>query len=169
LDTARVTDPLNTAWQIHAAQMDWTGKVDAKAGFVLAINSAAIATAVALSADGLVFHQVGDTSVWWLYGASIVLFGLAALVAVWAVAPSLRVGRLECEARNDFIYFGHARHWNPTELAEALKDREALPVVTRQIVRMADIAWLKHRKVAWSVWLTVLGLLSMAAAGFALS
>src|SRR3712207_62647 len=33
-------DPVDTAWRIHGAIADWTGKVDTKASFVLTIESA---------------------------------------------------------------------------------------------------------------------------------
>lgn len=162
--------PLDTAWQLHAAQMEWTGKVDTKAGFMLTLDTAAIATGVALSAEGMVFHGIADDN--WLsllYGLSLALLIAAAFMATWAVAPALRAGNLQAEATEDFIYFGHAQHWTADKLAEALGERDVLPVVTRQIVRMAEIAWNKHRRVAWATWLTGAGVLLMAFAGWALS
>lgn len=149
--------------------MEWTGKVDVKAGFILTLNAAAIATGVALSAEGMPFY--GITSSWLQvpYGLSLFLFVAAALLAAWAVAPALRPGKLQKEAKVDFIYFGHARHWEADDLAEVLENRDPLPVVTRQVVRMAQIAWNKHRRVAWSTWLTGVGVLLMALTGWALS
>lgn len=164
-----MTDHLDTAWQLHAAQMEWTGKVDAKAGFILSLDTAAIATGVALSADGMVFQGIADNWTRIPYGFSLLLFIVAALLAAWAVVPALRSGNLKREAELDFIYFGHARLWKADELAEALGERETLPVVTRQVVRMAEIAWNKHRRVVWSTWLTALGVLVMALTGWSLS
>lgn len=43
---------VDTAWKIHAAIVDWTGKVDTKASFALALESAAIAAIVSLTASG---------------------------------------------------------------------------------------------------------------------
>jgi hypothetical protein len=31
-----------------------------------------------------------------------------------------------------YIYFGHLRHWNPDDFAKALKERDRLPVLSRQ-------------------------------------
>ena len=160
---------MDTAWQLHAVQMEWTGKVDVKAGFILTLDAAAIATVMALSAEGMPFY---DITARWLqvpYGISLLLFVVAALLAAWAVAPALRLGKLKEEAKLDFIYFGHARHWEADDLAEALEKRDPLPVVTRQVVRMAQIAWNKHRRVAWSTWLTGAGVVLMALTGWALS
>lgn len=149
--------------------MEWTGKVDAKAGFVLTLDAAAIATGVALSAEGMVFHGITESWLQVPYGLSLLLFVGAALLAVWAVAPALRPGKLKEEAKVDFIYFGHARHWESSDLAEALENQDPLPVVTRQVVRMAQIAWRKHSRVAWSTWLTGVGVVMMALSGWVLS
>lgn len=40
---------LETAWRIHAGLGEWTSKVDAKASFALALESAGVATVIALS------------------------------------------------------------------------------------------------------------------------
>lgn len=102
-------------------------------------------------------------------GLILLLFIVAALLAAWAVAPTLRPGKLKEEAKVDFIYFGHARYWEADDLAETLEKRDPLPVVMRQVVRMAQIAWKKHRRVAWSTWLTCAGVVLMALIGWALS
>lgn len=149
--------------------MEWTGKVDVKAGFVLTLNVAAIATAVALSGDGMVFHGITASGPQATYGFSLLLFIAAALFATWAVAPALRPGKLEEEAKADFIYFGHARYWEAHDLAEVLKEQEPLPIVTRQVVRMAKIAWTKHLLVVLSTWLTGAGVVLLALTGWALS
>lgn len=160
---------MDTAWQLHAAQMEWTGKVDVKAGFILTLDVAAIATVVALSADDMVFHGITASWLQVPYDLSLLLFLIAALLATWAVGPALRPGKLAEEAKVDFIYFGHARYWEACGLAEALEERDPLPVVTRQVVRMAQIAWTKHRRVAWSTWLTGVGVALLALTGWALS
>lgn len=169
LGGALMTKALDNAWQLHAAQMEWTGKVDTKAGFILTLDTAAIATGVALSADGLVFHGIRESWIQVLYGFALSSLIVAAALAAWAVAPALRSGKLKEEATVDFIYFGHSRHWQADDLAAVLRDGDALPVVTRQVVRMAGIAWDKHRRVWWSTWLTLVGVALMAASGMILS
>ncbi|MFI8411265.1 Pycsar system effector family protein [Paeniglutamicibacter gangotriensis] len=79
--------------------------------------------------------------------------GLAALV----VTPRLRTRSLASEASSNFIYFGHARLWSPEALAEALGSTSLLPQISRQIIHMAEIAWVKHIRVQWSFRLGVLG------------
>ena len=160
---------MDTAWHLHAAQMEWTGKVDVKAGFILTLDAAAVTAGVALLADGMVFHGITESWLQVPYGLSLLLFIVAALLAAWAVAPALRPGKLKEEAQVDFIYFGHARYWEADDLVEALVKRDTLPVVMRQVVRMAQITWNKHRRVAWSTWLTSAGVVLMALTGWALS
>lgn len=161
-----MAESLDNAWQIHAAQMDWTSKSDAKAGFTLTLTTAAAATAVALAADGRIFDHVNATWAAVPYWLALVLYLVSGAIALMAVTPSLRVGRLEAEAQTDFSYFEHARHWDADDLTDALHERDTLPVVGRQIVRMSDIAWRKHRRVAWSIRFAAAGLLSfLLAAG----
>jgi hypothetical protein len=89
-----------------------------------------------------------DVSYW--VGLLALLAG--AFFAVAVVIPRLKAdGALKASKRN-YIYFGHVRHWEANELAVALKSRDILPVITRQIVVMGDIAWQNHRWVQVSVW-----------------
>ena len=47
-----------TAWRIHGALGEWTGKVDAKASFAFALESAGIATGIALSDESKLFSKL---------------------------------------------------------------------------------------------------------------
>ncbi len=154
-DTENRRAAVETAWRIHAAQTDWTGKVDAKATFAFAAESAAIATVVALTAQDRLYSQI---DVWWLWAIYVV--GLAGmLVAVglssWVVIPRLRKSAVAKESRTNFIYFGHASVWSAEELETALLKQDILPQITRQVVVMARIAWKKHVLVQWSLWIAV--------------
>ncbi|MFI7481443.1 Pycsar system effector family protein [Kocuria sp. M1R5S2] len=152
---------IENAWQIHSAQMDWTGKVDAKAGFAVALDSAAIATLVALSGQNMIFANMGDTWAWLPYWASVVLFIVGGFLALWAVAPSLRWRQMKAERQENFVFFGHAKGWQPEFLDAALRTDDVSLVLSRQIVAMAGIAWKKHLKVGWSLWLIGAGVLSL--------
>lgn len=156
-----MTIPTEHAWQIHSAQMDWTGKVDAKASFALALDSAAIAALVALSGENMVFADLRFSWVWFLYWASVILLTAGGLAALLAVVPSLRKKKLEEEKDANFIYFGHVRHWHAENLEIALRHNDPLPVLSRQIVNMADILWKKHIKVALSLSFVGAGILAM--------
>ncbi|MDQ1053124.1 hypothetical protein QE394_001052 [Arthrobacter sp. SORGH_AS 212] len=150
-------EAIDSAWKIHAAQVDWTGKVDTKASFAFGLESAAIVTTVALSAEGRIFGDISDPAAGWFYGIGLTLILAGATFAVAVVIPRLKSDIVKKTAEDNFIYFGHAQHWEPAELASAIKDRDILPVISRQIVVMADIAWQKHRWVQRSMFLGCAG------------
>lgn len=156
---------LDTAWRVHQAQSEWTSRVDAKAAFAFTIESAAIATTVALTAEGRLF---ADLKLWWLvvlYAVALGLLLTAAGFAALVVIPRLRRRNVDIEASNNFIYFGHARLWDPQNLEEALHRDPVLPQLARQIVVMARIAWVKHVRVQWSFTLAVAGAACLVACG----
>lgn len=159
------TASLDTAWRVHQAQGEWTGRVDAKAAFAFTIESAAIATTVALTAEGRLF---ADLSKWWLattYAVGLGLLLVAAGFAALVVIPRLRRAEIDGEARHNFIYFGHARLWEPQDLEKALREDQILPQLARQIVVMARIAWVKHIRVQWSFSLAVAGATCLVVCG----
>jgi hypothetical protein len=156
---------IDNAWKIHAAQVDWTGKVDTKASFAFALESAIIATTVALSASGRLFSDLPPgigPLFYWLGLLSLVAGAFFALVVV---RPRLKATGLHKGSEENYIYFGHAQYWEGDDLAAALKERDILPVITRQIVVMADIAWQKHRWVQWSMTLGGVGGALLVACG----
>lgn len=156
---------LDAAWLIHQAQGEWTSRVDSKAAFAFTIESAAIATTVALTAEGRLF---ADLEIWWLavsYAIGLGLLLVAAGFAALVVIPYLRRKKVDGEARHNFIYFGHARLWEPQNLEKALRVEPILPQLSRQIVAMARIAWVKHVRVQWSFSLAVAGAACLVVCG----
>lgn len=149
-------DPVDTAWRIHAAVVDWTGKVDTKASFALAIETALLVGIFNASNTGVLSDLAGWRALW-LYRIGTTLLVASVLLAMMVVRPRLRRRALDTESIVDFIYFGHLRHWAPEDLAAALASREVLPVLARQLVRMSKIAWMKHRCVQYSLGAGVLG------------
>lgn len=143
-------DAVDNAWKINAAQIDWTGKVDTKASFAFTLESAIIATTVALTADGRLFSDLHLAIAVVFYWMGLLSLAVGAFFALVVVRPRLKSADVKKASDENFIYFGHAQYWEADDLAEALKEREILPVITRQIVVMADIAWQKHRWVQWS-------------------
>ncbi|MFD4239623.1 Pycsar system effector family protein [Streptomyces sp. NPDC058542] len=88
--------------------------------------------------------------------------------ATLVVVPRLRASRdLKTEAPSHFIYLGHLRHREPTELATALQQTDVLPVLSQQLIKMSDIAWRKHRHVQWSFICFGLGAFIVFMAGVA--
>lgn len=142
---------LATAWQIHQAQADWTGKVDTKAAFAFTVQTLFLTFSLAT------LSQMCTAWEWTIYGIGAGLLVAGAVLAASVVAPSLKSRGLKRDARRHYIYFGHARHWDPAHLERELRRGDPLPQLARQITVMADIAWSKHVRVAWSIWLGVAG------------
>ena len=133
-------DPSETAWKIHAALADWTGKVDAKATFALTIESATLAALVALSGSD---SRFGNMKGFWpvlLFWAGVILVAASIVLSVLVVSPRTRNKNVATEWPENWIYFGHLQHWDSDSLADALRERDPLPVLTRQLVVMSKIA-----------------------------
>jgi len=156
---------VETAWAIHASQADWTGKVDGKATFAFAAESAAIATVVALTAEDRLYSQLSESWMWTIYAVGLTGMIVAAGLSVTVVIPRLRTKNVDRESRENFIYFGHARLWQPEALERAMRGQDILPHLTRQIVAMARISWRKHVLVQWSLLVAVTAGLLLVGAG----
>ncbi|WP_291380306.1 Pycsar system effector family protein [Demequina sp.] len=108
--------------------------------------------------------QVDGVVAYWLLGAGSLFVALGLVVAASVVAPRLRSKHLDDETDRNFIFFGHARRWEPEALAHEIRRGDLTDQVARQIVVMADIAWTKHRRVGLSIWLAPVGGVLLAAA-----
>ncbi|MDQ0869024.1 hypothetical protein QFZ70_001497 [Arthrobacter sp. V1I9] len=148
---------IETAWRIHGALGDWTGKVDAKASFAFTLESAGVATAVALADDGRVFDGLEGPVQSILYFGGLIGLTIAAAFAVWVVIPRLRYFKVKNEWPSNFIYFGHLKYWDFEMLPGAIKKKDLLPVLTHQMVKMSKICWRKHVAVVISMFLAALG------------
>ncbi|MDF6017603.1 Pycsar system effector family protein [Streptomyces sp. JH34] len=153
---------VRTAWQIHAALQESTRTVDAKASFALAMESAALAGIAALAGDGRALDRVtgfAEIVLW----SGVGLIGLSAILAVLVVLPRHDgAGRSPDPGEDEFLFYGHLRHWAPGDLAQRLARTDALPTLSRQIVVMSAIAWTKHRRVQQSLVAAVVGTLLVA-------
>lgn len=141
---------LANAWKIHDAQVQWTSQVDSKASFVLAIETAVLAGVIELSGKQRRLSDLDDAWTRFYYGTGVVLLAIALIAVAWAVRPRLRNPGLKGEARDHFIYFGHARQWSPSKLASSL-DWDLREALAKQIVEMAKIAWRKHVLLSFSI------------------
>jgi len=150
-DTPPASDGVETAWRIHQAQVDWTGKVDSKATFALTFQSALLVFAGSLA------DEASRALDYVTLGLAVAILGTAAALSASVVTPSLRRGHLAEEACSNFIYFGHARYWGAEALTRELRHGDPLPQLSRQIVQMAKISWRKHIRVGWAIWLGVIG------------
>ncbi|WP_407107256.1 Pycsar system effector family protein [Rhodococcus aetherivorans] len=155
------TDPVDTAWKIHAAVTDWTAKVDTKASFALTIESALLVGVVTLSGEGRVFHHLsGWAVVWYVLGIALLIAGV--VCAAWVVRPRLRSANLEAESHSNYIYFGHLQHLTPDAIQNHLESSEVLPVLSKQLREMSKIAWTKHRLVQLSMSLAPFGVVALS-------
>lgn len=147
-----VADAVDTAWKIHAAQVDWTGKVDGKAVFAFGIQSAGLGLVVTLSSTDRLFSELNNTFSFVGYYLGIATLLLGATSALFVVKPRLRSRVAEQEAKNAYVYFGHLRHWTAENLASRLRNQnDLLGVLAAQCVTMAKISWRKHRLVQLSM------------------
>ncbi|TJZ41976.1 hypothetical protein FCH28_36005 [Streptomyces piniterrae] len=145
-------DAADTAWRIHTALMDWTGKVDTKASFALSLESAAVTALAAFSGDVVdASFGRGRWAVVALYWTGVGLLMAAIVMAVVVVMPRLDGAAAKADPRAGFVYFGHLRHWAPAQLTEALRGQDPVPVLCRQVIDMSRISWRKHRLVQMSL------------------
>lgn len=154
-------DPVAFAWRVHDALDAWTSKVDAKASIVLAVETGTLGLVVSLTdTDGALAQLSGRSLSLFRVGVTTLL--LAIMLAGASVIPQLRRKAARREWRANSIYFGHLRHWTPANLAESLRERgtdSSLEELSRQHVRMAQIAWRKHSSLQISMLLLPIGAL----------
>ncbi|MFI2368485.1 Pycsar system effector family protein [Streptomyces sp. NPDC018833] len=156
-------EAVKTAWQIHSSLHESTRTVDAKASFALAMESAALAGIAALSGSGRALDRVTGPAAAALW-AGVALIGLSAVLAVLAVIPRHGgEGRSPAPGEDEFLFYGHLRHWSPDDLAQQLVRIDPLPTLSRQLIVMSAITWTKHRRVQQSLLLAVVGSAMVAA------
>ncbi|MFI8874531.1 Pycsar system effector family protein [Streptomyces sp. NPDC055243] len=150
-------EPTETAWRIQAAVADWTAKADSKASFALTMQSTALAVLGLLATSKRSAGDFDSTVPQLLLWIGVLLMVAGVSFATWAISPNLRKERRGPENDDDFLYFGHVRHLDPAVLEAALRDKDPLPSLSRQVVVMSEIAWNKHRRVQWSLLLAAAG------------
>lgn len=150
-------DPVEQAWHIHGQIVAWTSNVDSKASFALAVESAVAAGVVTLAGDGHRLHGIVGSWENGLFYAGCGLLASAVVFVALVVRPRLRSKHVKTEAPDNYIFFGHLRHWQPDDLAKALDQRDILPVLSRQLINMSRVAWLKHRLLQLSMYSAIIG------------
>lgn len=152
---------LEFAWRVHAALDSWTGKVDTKASIALAIESAIFGFVVTLSKRGERFADLHAADLA-LYRIGVGFLLLSILLSLLVVMPQLNRRESRRIWRTNKIYFGHLRHWDPTELAKELRKPSATEQqLAQQLVTMSKIAWRKHARLQWSLAALVAGATSL--------
>jgi Family of unknown function (DUF5706) len=146
---------IETAWRIHAAHIAWIESADSKAGLAFALQSATITVTLFLTSNGpaAVAREVDRMVI----AAGVAAIMAGAVFSGMVITPHLRTGRLRRESRTDHIYFGHTRLWVPEDLERSIRQKDPVPQISRQIIALAKIAWVKHRRVQASIGLTMAG------------
>ena len=156
------TSAVDAAWKIHGQLADWTGKADDKASFVLTLNSLFLAGVLALRLPNAFLADLHSQVSGITYVIARVLLAVAIVLAGLSVAPVLRLRNdLKNASVDNYIYFGHLRHWDPQKLGAALGG-DILPSLSRQLVVMSEVAWRKHMLILWSMGCAGAGLVSTA-------
>lgn len=149
-------DAIGNAWRIHDSIRDWTGKVDSKASFALTIDSALLVAVLALASGHRRLANL-DGAALGFFVAGVVGVILAALLSARAVRPQIREAKVSRDWPDNFIFFGHLKFWEQDGLHAALLERDILPVLSRQLIVMSQIAWKKHRWLQWSMNFLIAG------------
>lgn len=159
-------DPVEAAWHIHQVLVEWTANVDHKASVALAIETAVMAGVIALAGGG---SRLGNIDGFWangFYWLGIVALVVGLVTTALVVRPRLRTRELPSERSEHYIYFGHLRSWQPSELQKALEERELLPALSKQIISMSQVAWRKHRLLQVSITAAGIGAVLLAVAAW---
>jgi hypothetical protein len=164
-EKSNMTSGNDFAWRVHDGLSDWTARVDIKASIALAIEAAVLGFVLTLTTDKGPLANITEERAIPL-GIGIGFLLTAVVLAVLVVLPLLRGRHTKTEYKKNFIYFGHLRHWDPEQLASALKKEPVgLDQLSRQLVVMSKLVWFKHRSLQFSLAAFVAGIL---AAGLAL-
>lgn len=164
------TGPATFAWQVAQAQEAWTSKVDTKGSILLALEGGALFAALSANGkDGALAGLNGWRQAMEIGGVSALI--LAMVVAGLAVFPMLgSVRRQYAQHRTHVVYFGHLRHWEPSELQRRLRDlqpEDQLESLASQLVHSGRLNWAKYRLVQISLVLALVGIVAVSAAAFA--
>ncbi len=157
-------DPVATAWSIHSTILEWTRNVDNKASFVSAIEVAVLLGIMSLASERRQLSRLSgpfELGVFWLGVLALIT---SVMLVLWVVSPHLRAPRVRAEYESNVIFFGHAKYWDPRDMARLLRDDDILPMLTRQITAASDIAWKKHRHLQLSILGFVIGATLVGAA-----
>jgi hypothetical protein len=159
-------DPVATAWSIHSSIAEWTRSVDNKASFASAVETAVLLGVLTISAEERQLSRVQGPWQLGFFWLGIAVLILSLLLVLWVISPHLRSKRVRDEYRSNVIFFGHARYWKPPELTAFLSGGDILPMLSRQIVAISNIAWKKHRNLQLSILGSVIGAAFVAIAAW---
>jgi hypothetical protein len=153
----------DNAWRVHDTIVTWTKNVDSKASFALTIESAAAAGLVSLATGGRFAHITGAEHL--ILWAGVTLLAVALVTVTLVVTPRLGRCHPTDAAGRSFVFFGHLRDWDPDDLRRRLDETDALTELSGQLVRMSQVAWIKHRLLQVSMTTAMAAVAFLALAG----
>ncbi|MGH3864897.1 MAG: Pycsar system effector family protein [Pseudonocardiaceae bacterium] len=142
---------------------DWTAKVDTKASIVMALETGLSSIILAFS-DSVRFPNHPDGALFWAHRSGLVLLFVSIVLAGAVVFPQIRHRSSARSWQDNYLYFGHIRHWQPTELAAELlsgRTRRHLHALSTQLVVMSRVVWRKHVALQCSMLCALLGCIAI--------
>lgn len=147
------------AWRVHQALHDWTAKVDAKASVVLTLETAILGLVVTFAQTGHRFSHLSTLETW-VFQGGVTLLVLAIILAGSAVFPQLNRRDAARNWQTNYVYFGHLRHWTPSDLVSTLGNGNSEHnklILGTQLIALSKIIWRKHAFLQYSMCMVVLG------------
>ena len=151
------------AWRVSQALHDWTAKVDMKASVILSVETAIFGVILLFAGKGKPLGHLTGFSVW-IFRIGIFLIILAIVAAGAAIFPQLNRREARMNWRQNYVYFGHLRHWDPADLVAVFDrshDGRANLVASTEIIALSKIIWRKHTFIQWSMSFVALGNLAI--------
>jgi len=147
---------IDFAWKAHATQGEWAAKVDFKASILLASQVGLLIVAGALvSSKDLTTTPLAN--VFGFIGvALLVVSGAAAAGVIYPILANSKTQEV------DLLYFGHVRLMTDEELIRGIQQmssEQEWATLARQLTRMSQGTWRKHRLLQLSIWLMGAGVL----------
>jgi hypothetical protein len=140
------------AWRVHETVAASISKADAKAGFIVTLDTAILAAVITvtnldrLSTTARTLVQIGT-----------IVLALAVVLGVLAVVPILRARHTNNRRIGDFLYFGALRNHDAFELAERLEEADTTLALSAQSITLARLSWRKHRALQLCMLATIVG------------
>lgn len=154
------------AWRVTQALHDWTAKVDTKASVILSLETAVLGLILVFAGAGKPLGHLTGSSVW-AFRIGILVLVAAIVTASAAIFPQLNRREARRSWRQNYVYFGHLRRWDPAELIVALEEGSNYRnrfVLSTQMIALSKIIWRKHAFIQWSMSLVALGNIAMLTA-----
>lgn len=155
-EQVEISDEL--AWRVHENAKGWIVQVDVKAAAALAIEAAILGFAFALLKDSSSSAQLTHLSRWIASGGLLLLL-ISVFLSTLVLLPRIKLREPKVKTQS-YLYFGHLRHWDKSELSATLaRNRVDDGEIADQVIKMSEIAWRKHVKLQWSLYLLLAGIL----------